>query len=97
MAFYTVCIILNLLPPVSLLKILEAGMISISAEEKAAFPEDTAEDNLIPGRYVVELNVFHQLHCLVWLDNTLSIFANINECEYSICSETNSTILYTLI
>jgi hypothetical protein len=41
-------------------------MISISAEEKSAFAESTAEDNTFPGRYVVELNVFHQLHCLVF-------------------------------
>jgi hypothetical protein len=41
------------------------GFVSITENEKAGLLHDTATDHRNPNNYVVELDVFHQLHCLV--------------------------------
>jgi hypothetical protein len=41
------------------------GVISISNEEKSRFAISTAKQLNSSDKYVVELDVFHQLHCLV--------------------------------
>jgi hypothetical protein len=40
------------------------GIISITEQEKNRLPFDTARNVFVENEYVVELNVFHQLHCL---------------------------------
>jgi hypothetical protein len=46
---------------------LKVGSVSITKEEKSRLPFDTAQNALRNGEYVVGLQVFHQLHCLVRL------------------------------
>jgi len=43
---------------------LNVGIVSITEEEKARLPFDTAPNIFKENEYVVELNIFHQLHCL---------------------------------
>ncbi|KAM3074055.1 hypothetical protein ACMFMG_008668 [Clarireedia jacksonii] len=44
--------------------LLDVGIISITEQEKNRLPFDTAKNVFVENEYVVELNVFHQLHCL---------------------------------
>jgi len=43
---------------------LNVGVVSITEEEKSRLPFETAPNAFKKNEYVVELNVFHQLHCL---------------------------------
>lgn len=43
----------------------QVGSTSITEEEKSRLPFDTAPNVLKGGEYVIGLQVFHQLHCLV--------------------------------
>ena len=43
----------------------KVGIISITAEEHDRFHGPTAPDRRNDGRYVVVLDMFHQLHCVV--------------------------------
>lgn len=44
---------------------MKVGIISITAEEYDRFLGLTAPDRRNDGRYVVVLDMFHQLHCVV--------------------------------
>ncbi|KAF2095405.1 hypothetical protein NA57DRAFT_59418 [Rhizodiscina lignyota] len=48
-------------------KLLSVGMVSISPEEHARMVHSSAKDIRNPGKYMTELNVFHELHCLSML------------------------------
>lgn len=41
------------------------GIVSIHEDEAARLPGGTARSAVNPNEYVVELEMFHQLHCLV--------------------------------
>lgn len=42
-----------------------AGVISISGEENAKLVNGSAASRKNPQQYIVELELFHQIHCLV--------------------------------
>ncbi|KAF4622762.1 hypothetical protein G7Y89_g14265 [Cudoniella acicularis] len=44
--------------------LLSVGFVSITEDEKSGLLHETATDRHNPDNYVVELDVFHQLHCL---------------------------------
>lgn len=49
----------------SILIVFIVGIVSISEEELRRLPGGTAVSPKQPNAYVVELEMFHQLHCLV--------------------------------
>ena len=51
------------------------GIVSITEEELSRLPFETAANVFVENEYVVELNVFHQLHCLVWKHPKVCIVA----------------------
>jgi hypothetical protein len=49
----------------SILIVFIVGVVSISKKELKRLPGGTAVNRAEPNTYVVELEMFHQLHCLV--------------------------------
>jgi hypothetical protein len=47
------------------------GIIEVTAEEAANLPNSTAELPHKPNSYVVEIDIFHQLHCLNYIRKAL--------------------------
>ncbi|MCJ1249426.1 hypothetical protein MMC30_006650 [Trapelia coarctata] len=52
-------------------RLTSVGIVSIHEEEAARLPGGTARSAVNPNEYVVELEMFHQLHCLKALRNQL--------------------------
>lgn len=67
-----ICWVVRILPSVNLLKCtltdnqIQVGIVSITEEENSRLPFETAPNLFKENEYVVELNIFHQLHCLVY-------------------------------
>jgi len=52
-------------------RLMEVGVVGISKAEAGKLPEGTTESMGNPGTYVVQLEMFHQLHCLKQLRKQL--------------------------
>lgn len=50
---------------------IQDGIVEVSAEEAMILPNATAEMPHKPDSYVVEIDVFHQLHCLNYVRKAL--------------------------
>ncbi|KAI1310107.1 hypothetical protein F5Y03DRAFT_392539 [Xylaria venustula] len=52
-------------------RLLQVGVVAISREENAKLVNGSAKTPANPNEYMVELEMFHQLHCLKWIRDQL--------------------------